>query len=59
MAFKVRSKMVYETPENFKNKYTEETLKCSYCDEGNIKPESLCIISGLRSVGKGLISPTY
>ena len=43
MAFKVRSKMVSEIPENFKNKYTEETLKCVYCDKGEISSQSHCI----------------
>ena len=44
MAFKVRSKMVSEIPENFKNKYGEEGLQCKYCNQGEISSQSHCMV---------------
>ena len=46
MAFKIRSKMVEEIPENFKNKYNkngEEGLICQYCTETKIMSQSHCM----------------
>ena len=43
MAFKIRSKMVEEIPENFKNKYKEEGLICQYCTETKIMSQSHCM----------------
>ena len=44
MAFKVRAKMISEIPENFKNKYKEEGLKCVYCNQGEISSQSHCMV---------------
>ena len=43
MAFKIRSKMVKEIPENFKNNYKEEGLICQYCTETKIMSQSHCM----------------
>ena len=56
MAFKVRSKMVSDIPENFKNKYEEGGLECN---DGEVSSQSHCMVCpAWVSVEKGWISPT-
>ena len=46
LAFRIRSKMVKDIPENFKNKHKKDSqgLKCKYCSSGEILSQSHCLV---------------
>ena len=46
LAFRIRSKMVKDIPENFKNKHKNDSqgLKCKYCSSGEILSQSHCLV---------------